>query len=66
MHEKINEWQSLREKYPSLRYDGRGNQFKTLLVSYEEKNRPGNSEKWPTLNSVRNVDVEIAIKVWGE
>jgi len=66
MHEKINEWQSLREKYPSLRYDGKGNQFKTLLVSYEEKNRPGNSEKWPTLNCVRNVDVEIAIKVWGE
>jgi len=66
MHKKIKEWQSLAKQYPGLRYDGKGNQFKTLLVSYEEKNKPSNSEKWPTLNSVRNVDVEIAIKVWGE
>ena len=66
MKKKAEEWQSLKTKYPNLRYDAKGNQFKTLLVSYEERNKPSNSEKWATLNSVRNVDVEIAIKVWGE
>ena len=66
MKKKAEEWQSLKTKHPNLRYDAKGNQFKTLLVSYEERNKPSNSEKWATLNSVRNVDVEIAIKVWGE
>jgi hypothetical protein len=66
MNDKAKEWQSLKVKYPYLRYDGKGNQFKTLLVSYEERSKPSNAEKWATLNSVRNVDVEVAIKVWGE
>ena len=66
MSNKAKEWQSLKVKYPNLRYDGKGNQFKTLLVSYEERSKPSNAEKWATLNSVRNVDVEVAIKVWGE
>ena len=66
MQNKVKEWDALTTKYPSLRYDGKGNQFKTLLISYDERNKPSNKEKWPTLNSVRNVDVEIAIRVWGE
>jgi len=66
MKNKVKEWEALKTKYPNLRYDGKGNQFKTLLISYEERKKPSNIEKWATLNSVRNVDVEIAIKVWGE
>ncbi len=50
-----------------LRYDSRGaSNFETLLVQY----RPGANWKpgtpWATLNSMRNVDQECRVHVWGE
>ncbi len=63
---KVDEWEALIEKYPRLRYESRSNQFEPLLIQYDDRNKKKNIGRWATLNSVRNVDVEIAIKVWGE
>ena len=66
MQELVGKWDELKKRYTSLRYESKANQFKTLLIDFEKRNIPNNKEKWPTLNSMRNVDVEIDIQVWGE
>ncbi|MCZ7558538.1 MAG: helicase-related protein [Bacteroidia bacterium] len=46
-----------------LRYNGAvGNQFEALLCTYENQSPPA----WPTLNSMRHVDLETPIWVKGE
>ena len=66
MKNLVNDWESLIKEYPNLCYDKPSKQFEPLLVQYDDRNKPGNKDRWPTLNSVRDVDTEIAIEVWGE
>ena len=45
-----------------LRYHGKGGrQYSTLLKNFGEE-----GEGWPTLNSMRNVDIESLIRIEGE
>ena len=66
MKNLVKEWEDLIEEYPTLCYESRSKQFEPLLVQYDDRNKPGSKNRWPTLNSVRDVDSEIAIKVRGE
>ena len=66
MKNLVKEWEDLIEEYPTLCYKAPSKQFEPLLVQYDDRNKPGSKNRWPTLNSVRDVDSEIAIKVRGE
>jgi hypothetical protein len=66
MNNIVKEWEALIKEYPRLRYSGTSKQFESLLVQYDDRNKPKNQGRWPTLNSVRDVDAEIAIEIWGE
>jgi hypothetical protein len=62
----IEEWVNLVKRASSegqpLRYHGKGGrQYSTLLRSFGEE-----GEGWPTLNSMRNVDIESLIRIKGE
>lgn len=61
------EAEAARSGSKQLRYETRGSkQFSPLIIEY----KPGAGEKpqlpWPTLNSMRNVDHECRVYVWGE
>ncbi len=65
MRLRITEWTNKIEEHGErLRYNNRmaGNQFGTLLSSFEETRPDG----WPTLHSMRGVDAEIEIVIDGE
>lgn len=50
-----------------LRYESRGSSnFESLMTDYEPGVLSKPSIPWPTLNSMRNVDGECKIYVWGE
>ena len=66
MNNIVKEWEALIKEYPRIRYSGTSKQFESLLVQYDDRNKPQNQGRWPTLNSVRDVDAEIAIEIWGE
>ena len=66
MKNKVKEWEALIAEYPNLRYESKHKSLNPLLVQYDDRNKPQNKGRWPTLNSVRNVDAEIEIKIWGE
>ena len=62
----IEEWVNLVKRASSeeqpLRYHAKGGrQYSTLLRSFGEE-----GEGWPTLNSMRNVDIESLIRIKGE
>ncbi len=71
LHECVTAWNNVAEQSRRgsfvLRYATRGSKnFEPLLVSYV----PGGAAKpelpWPTLNSMRNVDSDCNIYIWGE
>lgn len=71
LDECVNAWaaraKSSRDGNIQLRYEtGRSSNLKPLIIEYS----PGVASKpevpWPTLNSMRNVDSECKVYVWGE
>ncbi len=61
----VDTWHLLARDAEVNRYESEksGKQFKPLLKPFGNKS---NSGIWKTLNSMRNVDTETTIRVWGE
>ena len=64
---RVSQWQDKVEDAENggrpLKYDSNtGHQFNSLICSFERKK----IDAWPTLNSMRHVDSECHIKVFGE
>jgi len=61
----IDEWHAAARDGEINRYDAGkgGQQFNPLLKEFGKTKKKG---LWDTLNSMRNVDTETLIKVWGE
>lgn len=67
MEQLINQWtqriEDAQHDGRPLRYESKGgNQFASLLCGFNDRR----ADAWPTLNSMRNVDVECKIGVQGE
>jgi hypothetical protein len=60
----IDEWrEKINQAGGPLRFEAKaGKQFRALMCRYEKKKQGA----WPTLNSMRNVDLECRIEVKGE
>jgi hypothetical protein len=60
----VKKWDNLIEEYPNkLQYsNSSGKQFQGLLCDFDKKI----DDSWPTLHSMRGVDAEIDIVIYGE